>query len=52
MHLIYTDEFVQARLTERLAELGLATAPAWVPAGAARRRFGRRRRRSGDGSMT
>jgi hypothetical protein len=51
MHLIYTDEFVQARLAERLAEVDLSTAPAWVAAGAARR-FGRRRRRSGDGSRT
>jgi hypothetical protein len=52
MNLIYSDEFVQARLAERLAEVGLVTAPAWAPAGAARRRFGRRRRRSGDGSRT
>ena len=51
MHLIYTDEFVEARLAERLAEVRLSTAPAWVPAGVARR-FGRRRRRSGDGSRT
>jgi hypothetical protein len=51
MNLIYTDEFVQARLAERLAEVDLATAQARVPAGAARR-FGRRRRRNGDGSRT
>ena len=52
MNLIYTDEFVQARLADRLAEVDLATAPAWAPAGAARRHFGRRWRRSGDGSRT
>jgi len=48
MHLIYTDEFVQARLAERLAEVDLSTALAWVPGGAAGG-FGRRRRRSGYG---
>jgi len=51
MNLIYTDELIQARLAERLAEVDVATARAWVPAGAARR-FGRRRRRSADGSRT
>jgi hypothetical protein len=51
MNLIYSDEFVQARLAERLAEVDLATAPAWVPAAAARG-FGRRWRRSGEGSRT
>jgi hypothetical protein len=51
MHLVYTEELVQARLAERLAEIDLATAPRRMRPVGHRRRFGRRRRPTGVESI-
>jgi hypothetical protein len=51
MHAIYTEELVRARLAERQAEIDLATATLRVRPAGARRRFGRRKRGHGSGSI-